>query len=224
MEDSTSKRNWQAALAAVLVGAAVALSFAAARNDRLPGDLWLGERLQELPGGFETPAEVTRALTTTWVTVVIGTFVVTAFDFTARRRAWLVFSLMLLVLPFLQAAIKNIVDRPRPDPALIQHRAGFTSESFPSGHAMSGTALFLLIAWLVAGRLSRRGKVVTWALCAFGCLLNGVANVYEGVHWPSDVVGGYLWAAVLMLAAILIAERHAVSSPSPAASGDGPEA
>ena len=29
--------------------------------------------------------------------------------------------------------------------------------------------------------------------------LNGLANVYMGVHWPSDVLGGYLWAGVLLV-------------------------
>lgn len=201
----TGNRKARLLLGSLLL-AAVALSALAATNDRLPGDLWLARRIQDLPGAFETPAEVTRWLTRTWVVVVIGSVLVTAFDFSAKRRAWLVFSLMLLVLPFLQAGIKNLVDRPRPDPALIERRASFTSESFPAGHVMSGTALFLLIAWLVAERLpAGRPRFIAWALAASACLLNGVANVYEGVHWPSDVLGGYLWAAVLMGAAVMLA-------------------
>ena len=204
-------------LLGLLLVLALALSVLAATNDRLPADLWLAERIQDLPSGFETPAEVTRALTTTWVVVVLGTVLVTAFDFAAKRRAWLVFTVMLLLLPLLQAAIKNVVDRPRPDPALLEHRATFTSESFPAGHVMSGTALFLLVAWLIAGRITdRRWKLAIWAGAALACLLNGVANVYEGVHWPSDVLGGYLWAAVLMGSAILLAGHSARERPASA--------
>jgi membrane-associated phospholipid phosphatase len=195
----------------LLLPLALTLSALAATNDRLPGDLWLARSIQDLPESFESPAEWTRALTTTWAAVVIGTVLVTAFDFMARRRAWLVFTILLLVLPLLQATIKNIVDRPRPDGALIERRAAFTSESFPSGHVMSGTALFLLAAWLIAGKLPPgRPRLVTWAVCAFACGLNGVANVYEGVHWPSDVLGGYLWAAVLMTGAWALAGRREV--------------
>lgn len=166
----------------------------------MPGDLWLARRIQDLPGAFETPAEVMRAATTTWVVVLVGTAMVTAFDFMGRRRAWLVFAVTLLVLPPTQAAIKNMVDRPRPDPSLIERRATFTSESFPSGHVLGGTVLFLLAAWLIAGRLQAGWpRVVTWAIAVAACALGGIANVYEGVHWPSDVLGGYLWAGVLLV-------------------------
>lgn len=188
---------------------ALGLSVLAATNDRLPGDLWLTGQIQDVPGGFETPAELMRALTTTWVVVIVGTVLVTVFDFTARRRAWLVFTVMLLVLPPLQATIKNVVDRPRPDASLIERRANFSSESFPSGHVMGGTALILLIAWLVAERLpAGRPRILAWTIAGAACLLGGVANVYEGVHWPSDVLGGYLWAGVLMSGAIILARRN----------------
>lgn len=204
----------------VLLALALALSVLAATNNRLPGDLWLARRIQDLPSGFETPAEVVRGLTTTWVVVVLGTVLVTVFDFTARRRAWLVFTVMFLALPVVQAGIKNVVDRPRPDPSLIERRASFTSESFPAGHVMSGTALFLLIAWLVADRLPEgRPRAIAWVTAAVACLLGGVANVYEGVHWPSDVLGGYLWAGVLMGGAVLLARQtrrdRAASSRAP---------
>ena len=39
--------------------------------------------------------------------------------------------------------------------------------------------------------------MVGWS--AFVLVLTGPANVYVGVHWPSDVVGGYAWGAVLVL-------------------------
>jgi len=188
--------------------AAVSLSVLAAGTDRLPGDLWLARRIQDLPETFEPPAEAMRAATETWVVVLVGTALVTAFDFTGRRRAWLAFTFMLLVLPLLQATIKNVVDRPRPDPALIERRASFTSESFPSGHVLGGTALFLLAAWLIAGRLPRGWpRAATWSAAVAACALGGIANVYEGVHWPSDVLGGYLWALVLLGAAWLLTYR-----------------
>jgi undecaprenyl-diphosphatase len=187
---------------------AVALSFLAAFYDRLPGDLWVTRRVQDLPAAFETPAEVTRFLTTTWAMVILGTVLVTVFDFTARRRAWLVFTVMLLALPPIQAVIKNLVDRPRPDPALVERRASFTSESFPSGHVLGSTALLLLAGWLIAGKLPQGWpRATVWTMVVLGCALSGLANIYEGVHWPSDVLGGYLWAGVLMTAAWALAYR-----------------
>lgn len=186
-------------LFAVFTVCAVTLSWIAHQRARLPGDLWLARRVQDLPGAFETPAEVMRAATTTSVVVLAGIAMLTAFEFMRRRRVWLVVAGMLLVLPPLQATIKNLVDRPRPDPSLIERRATFTSESFPSGHVLGGTVLFLLAAWLVAGRVPAGWQRATvWAVAVAACALGGIANVYEGVHWPSDVLGGYLWAGVLL--------------------------
>jgi membrane-associated phospholipid phosphatase len=42
-----------------------------------------------------------------------------------------------------------------------------------------------------------KGALLGW--CAFMLVVAGPAQVYVGVHWPSDVVGGYAWAAVLLL-------------------------
>lgn len=203
---------------AALTACAVALSWLAHEWDRLPGDLWLARQIQDLPGTFEAPAELMRVATTTWVVVLVGTAMVTAFDFMGRRRAWLVLEIMLLVLPPAQAAIKNLVGRPRPDPSLIERRATFTSESFPSGHVLGGTVVFLLAAWLVAGRLPAGWpRAAVWAIAVAACALGGIANVYEGVHWPSDVLGGYLWAGVLLVGAWLASLRWR-SPPRPGVS------
>lgn len=187
------------ALTPAFLAAAVGLSLLAAFNDRLPGDLWLTRRVQDLPGWFEPLAETTRFLTTTWLMVVAGTALVTVFDFTAKRRAWAFLTVMLLVHPALQALLKNLVDRPRPDPELVERRATFTSESFPAGHALGATLFLFLAAWLIAERLPRgRARIATWAVFAAGSLLAGLANLYEGVHWPSDVLGSYLWAGAFI--------------------------
>jgi undecaprenyl-diphosphatase len=101
----------------------------------------------------------------------------------------------------MQAIIKNLVDGPRPDPTLIEHRASFSSESFPAGHVLSGTAVLVMAAALVGQRIPARARLGLWTTVLVVCALNGVANVYEGVHWPSDVLGGYLWAGVFLLVA-----------------------
>jgi undecaprenyl-diphosphatase len=107
----------------------------------------------------------------------------------------------LLALPVMQSTIKEVVDRPRPDPALVDRRAGFTSESFPSGHMMSGFVLYALLA-VVGWELLRRPwrEVVAGALVAL-LVADAVANVYMGVHWPSDVLGGVLWGLVIVVPA-----------------------
>ena len=65
---------------------------------------------------------------------------------------------------------------------------------------MSPAVLYGLLLYLAVALklpLAVRVAVVGWS--AFVLVLTGPANVYVGVHWPSDVVGGYAWGAVLVL-------------------------
>jgi len=182
------------------LAAALGLSLLAARFDRLPGDLRLMREVQALPGWLEPIAEGLRSVTATEVVVVLGLLLAGGCLLAREFRAAIVLGCLFLVLPFTQATIKDAVDRPRPDPALVEYRSTFTSESFPAGHVMSGTVLAVAAGAVAAERSRRRANDIRALVAAF-CAAIGLANVYVGVHWPSDVLGGYLWAAVLLLAA-----------------------
>jgi undecaprenyl-diphosphatase len=119
--------------------------------------------------------------------------------------------LLIALVPAVQVSVKQAVDRPRPDPALVERRAGFSSPSFPSGHVLGSTAVLVVAAGRWKGG-SRHGVAAWWAVGAF-VLAGGVANVYEGVHWPSDVVGGYLWAGVVTTPALWLAMEAAKRQP-----------
>jgi len=200
--------RWFFAWLALLL-CAIGLSFWCAASDRLPGDLWLTRRIQDLPDWFEPLAEILRAATTTWIVVIAGATLAAVASLISRKWTWLIFAGIMLVVPPIQALIKNLVDRPRPDATLIERRGTFTSESFPSGHVLGATAFVLLCALIIVERVPAGWPRFTtwWAAAAVLCLVNGLANVYEGVHWPSDVLGGYLWAGVFVLGAWQLAKR-----------------
>lgn len=192
-------------LFAALTACSVALSWLAHERDRLPGDLWLARRIQDLPGAVETPADALRAITSTETVLVLGALVVVAIVLARRWTLAIYSAATLALLPLLQSGLKDLVDRPRPDPALIAMRDTYTSTSFPSGHVMSGTVLLALVAlagWSFVSRERARRLIV--GACVLLAALNGLANVYIGVHWPSDVLGGYLWAGVLLVGASCI--------------------
>ncbi|MFJ2767146.1 phosphatase PAP2 family protein [Streptomyces sp. NPDC087300] len=101
----------------------------------------------------------------------------------------------------LQQSLKAAVDRPRPvwpDPVDSAHYA-----AFPSGHAMTAAVVCGLLLWLL-----RRYQVSTavWrvalVIAAVSVLGVGLTRIWLGVHWPSDVLGGWLLGAMTVALAI----------------------
>ena len=102
--------------------------------------------------------------------------------------------------------IKVNVGRQRP-PAAVGYEDDLF-KSFPSGHTSSGLYMYAMLGLLIIlWALSRdKGRLLTLgnALFAFGVLL-GITRLILGVHWPSDVIGGWLLgSAVLLLVAAVV--------------------
>lgn len=190
----------------VALAAAFALAVLAALDDRLPGDLSATGAVQDWPFPGEPFADVLRLLSGTEVVAAIGAVLAVIAWLSGRRRPAVALAAGLALMVLLQFVVKEIVDRPRPDAGLVDLRAGFTSPSFPSGHTMSPTFLYgFLAAAVLSSSLSiglRAGPAVVAALFL---LLGGLANVYLGVHWTSDVIGGYLWALAVLIPTVRMA-------------------
>lgn len=106
---------------------------------------------------------------------------------------------------------KEVFDRPRPD--LVPHGAIVSTASFPSGHAMMAAVTYLTLGVLIARGLSdRRLKIYVLSLAVTVTLLVGVSRVYLGVHWPTDVLAGWLagsgWAVACLLGASLVSRNR----------------
>ena len=159
----------------------------------------------------DSVSNVVRGITTTAVVAVIGLLLAALHWLRGERRAAVILVALVIVLPVAQASIKELVDRPRPAEAGIEQRAAATSPSFPAGHVMSPTVVY---GWAIAMALRDRpshGGSPAWlrasVLAVAGLLVgllgvSGLVNLYLGVHWPTDVLGGYLWGLVLLLPAL----------------------
>jgi len=117
--------------------------------------------------------------------------------FRRKRRAAL-FLLMTIAGRFLVELQKVVVGRPRPTDS--PHLVSAYSYAFPSGHAANSMITFLAIALLLPVHPRNRAIAVGLAL-AFSLQI-GVSRVMLGVHWPSDVIGGWafgiLWVVTCM--------------------------
>lgn len=98
---------------------------------------------------------------------------------------------------------KILIDRPRP--TLEPHLVLVRTQSFPSGHANSSMIFYLALAIALAGHTRWRRPAMAGAVLL--SLLIGISRVMLGVHWPSDVIGGWAYGALWVLVALRPAER-----------------
>jgi membrane-associated phospholipid phosphatase len=101
----------------------------------------------------------------------------------------------------LDGMLKQIFHRPRP----VWDEPAFTARgfSFPSGHAMGSLIAYGMLAYLVVrGMDSHRGRVAIVSVAVVLVLLIGLSRMYLGVHYFSDVIGGYAAGAVWLTACV----------------------
>jgi undecaprenyl-diphosphatase len=104
----------------------------------------------------------------------------------------------------LNLVLKEVVGRSRPSDELVVVVIPAVGLSYPSGHAMAGAVFYgfwALLAWSTIERTWTRDLLV--AALVVVALLVGLSRIYLGVHWLSDVLGG--WTAALFLL-VLFAE------------------
>lgn len=90
----------------------------------------------------------------------------------------------------LNVALKLIFHRARPTLHRIIDVSGY---SFPSGHSMSAFTLYGILAFLLWRHIpTSLGRLSIILFSSFMILLIGISRIYLGVHYPSDVLGGYL--------------------------------
>ncbi|MET7295084.1 phosphatase PAP2 family protein [Streptomyces griseoloalbus] len=161
----------------------------------------------EEPGLTQTSRILTDWVWDPWtMRVLCGVAVaLLVWRYAARWTAmWLV--LTVAVGTALQQGLKAALDRARPvwpDPVDSAHYA-----AFPSGHAMTATVVCGLLLWLLhrhgAGRALWRAALTVAVVSVTGV---GLTRVWLGVHWPTDVLGGWLLGALVVTAAVGIHKR-----------------
>ena len=177
---------------------------------------------------LRSPEDLARPIGPAWlesvsreVTVLGGGVVLTLITLVVIGylliERWYASTLLLVIAVgggmLLTNVLKGYFDRDRP--TVVPHLAGTLFKSYPSGHSMMSSVVYLTLAVLLARAMERRRvKVYCVAVALLLSLMIGASRVYLGVHYPTDVIagwaGGTAWALLCWLAAYWLEKRGQV--------------
>ncbi|QHW33641.1 phosphatase PAP2 family protein [Paenibacillus rhizovicinus] len=116
------------------------------------------------------------------------------------RRELYVYAGVIGASSLLNLLLKSLFHRTRPDINRIIDAAGY---SFPSGHSMAAFTMYALTVYFLWKHV-RYGwlRIIVVSAGSFMIIMIGLSRIYLGVHYPSDVIGGYLISAAWLAASI----------------------
>lgn len=182
---------------------------------RAPGDMhdpvgppWLDAAMRDL-----------TALGSTSVLTLLTLLAVGFLVVSRRRLAALEVVIAIGGGAIVSTLLKHVFERPRP--AFVADGVFIDTWSFPSGHAMLSAVTYLTLgALLTQGEPQRRVRAyIVGAAIALTATI-GLSRIYLGVHYPSDVLAGWLvgvaWALICRHAARIVTARAVAPAPAPA--------
>ena len=102
--------------------------------------------------------------------------------------------------------LKHIIRRLRPDHLRLVNEKGY---SYPSGHSMVSLALYGILIYIVQKNIKNKPlKITLTVLLTLLILFIGTSRIYVGVHYPSDVLAGYILSLVILIVVINYYNNH----------------
>ena len=157
---------------------------------------------------FRTPALTDYFIFATNIGDNLGylcAFIICSILFYSFFRSWKYFielAIVSLLSLTSNVVLKQVIHRARP---LSEHLVTVKTLSYPSGHAMSAMAFYGFLIYLVyTFKLKAIIKVAIIFLLAIILLSIGISRIYLGVHFPSDVAGGYIAGFLWVVLCVLI--------------------
>lgn len=137
---------------------------------------------------FATP--IAKIITNFGGAIFLIAITVMLFILIKNKKIGVAITANLVLVALLNQLLKNILQRPRPTEYRIIQETGY---SFPSGHSMASMAFYGYLIYLIYKYVEN--KNIKWILITLLSILIcsiGISRIYLGVHYTSDVLGGFL--------------------------------
>jgi len=191
---------------------AMLLLFRSPTDHSVPiGPPWLKEAMRDI-----------TALGSTSVLAIVSATVVGFLAVSRLRRTVVMVLASVLLGAALSSALKWGIGRPRPD--FIPHDMVVYTASFPSGHTTLSAVVYLTLGGLLCRmQASAAVKIYIMSVAAVLTASVGISRLYLAVHWPTDVIAGWLigsaWAFICTSVMSWLQRRGEVEPERPIARG-----
>lgn len=153
---------------------------------------------------FTTP--IAKFITNFGGAIFLIILTITLFILIKNKKIGLSIILNLIVITGLNQILKNILQRPRPTEYRLIEETGF---SFPSGHSMVSMAFYGYLIYLIYKYVKNKDlKWISIVLLSILICSIGISRIYLGVHYTSDVLGGFLISLSYLIVYTLIVNKY----------------
>ncbi|CAN5690939.1 hypothetical protein BH23CHL2_BH23CHL2_12760 [soil metagenome] len=195
---------------------ALPLSVLAAGDNVLQPDIAVTQGVQDVntPGASPT-VDFLNELGSLGGLLAISALVAAGLLYAGRRRDALFAMMPVLAAQIANFTLKFIFSSPRPTSDLVAVTDPSSGLGFPSGHTMTTVVVAGCLAFVVLRNVDcrwRRSLVIATAVLV--TLGMGFSRIYVGAHWPSDVLGAYLWGIAFSALMIILYQANRLPHPS----------
>jgi undecaprenyl-diphosphatase len=139
--------------------------------------------------------------------------------FWIKRKYWFygkMVTVNLISISLLNILFKTVFHRARPDILQLVHAGGY---SFPSGHSMISVSFYGYLIYLCIVYFKQPWKQIISVALSLLVLTIGISRIYLGVHYASDVIGGFLvgfsWLVIFISLTKSYAQKYTLNAESP---------
>lgn len=137
-----------------------------------------------------------------------------ALNFFSKNWKYIIQIILVLIFSaLLNMVLKHIINRARPT---TEHLVFVETLSYPSGHAMSAIAFYGYLIYLFYSlKINKLIKIVTIFMLTLLIVSIGISRIYLGVHFPSDILGGFIAGTITLVCCIMVFNHIGFLKPTP---------